>query len=336
MVTKEARAAASQGSLSNTHPVTPKRERTTAFLTPTSSVSAVPRACLPDASTTMPPPRSALPPVKACVSVPQASPPPPPPHKARMDAPPDNNNRYEMTGDKAITPTEAGDRTRYWRCSGKLECGGRCTIRVKRTYFDADVTRTPAQYKWYLDEQSWPSTPPLSAHGHGPAKSLPLSNAATELLNLTLTQSLESTPNKVWTRILVDKRLAGEDVTDRTNTPSLQQVRDRMRGARAREFESVDFVDRLREIGVQFRLRMDHVSNDRSRFLLMLFTDYTRDLLARFGNTLTLLDGTFSLVESDLVTHILAVEHAESGQLLPCVFVCLDRQDEAAYVAMFE
>ncbi len=130
--------------------------------------------------------------------------------------------------------------------------------------------------------------------------------------------------------------MAGEDVTDRTTTPSLQQCRDRMRAARAREFESVDFMDRLREIGVQFRLHMDHASNDQSRFLLMLYTDYTLDLLARFGNTLTLLDGTFSLVESKLITHIFAVEHGESGQLCPCVFAIMDRQDEAAYVAMFE
>ncbi len=34
--------------------------------------------------------------------------------------------------------------------------------------------------------------------------------------------------------------------------------------------------------------------------------------------------------------HIFAVKHAESGQMCPCIFVCLDRQDEAAYVAMFE
>ncbi len=54
-----------------------------------------------------------------------------------------------------------------------------------------------------------------------------------------------------------------------------------MHAARAREFESVEFMDRLREIGVQFRLRIDHASNDQSRFLLMLFTDYMLGLLER-------------------------------------------------------
>ncbi len=41
-------------------------------------------------------------------------------------------------------------------------------------------------------------------------------------------------------------------------------------------------------------------------------------------------------MESKLIMHIFAVEHAESGQMCTCIFVCLDRQDEAAYVAMFE
>ncbi len=122
----------------------------------------------------------------------------------------------------------------------------------------------------------WSSTPLPSAHPHATARS------ASESLDLTLDHlSLESTPNKVWTNILVKKRLAGEDVTNRTNTPSLQQCHDHMHAARAREFESVESIDCLREIGVQFRLHIDHAFNDQSRFLLMLFTDYMLGLLER-------------------------------------------------------
>ncbi len=40
-------------------------------------------------------------------------------------------------------------------------------------------------------------------------------------------------------------------------------------------------MDRLRKIGVQFRLRIDYATNDQSRFLLMLFTDYMLGLLER-------------------------------------------------------
>ncbi len=61
---------------------------------------------------------------------------------ACVQPPPDPNFRYEMTGDKPITPSEAGDRTRYWRCYGQLETGDRCSMRVKRMYFNDDITHT--------------------------------------------------------------------------------------------------------------------------------------------------------------------------------------------------
>jgi hypothetical protein len=136
--------------------------------------------------------------------------------------------------------------------------------------------------------------------------------------------------------MLVNKQKNNENVTDRTTMPSLQQIRRIQLKVRSAEFDSPEFIPRLREIGADFRLAIEHSSDETSRFLLMLSTKDARDLLVRFGNRLTFLDGTFSLVEANLVVHVFAVEHPDSGQLLPCVFALSDRRDEDTYLQMFE
>ncbi len=171
-----------------------------------------------------------------------------------------------MTGEKCLQrPTMCGNTTGYWRCAGRTSGKAICPIRCKGTYFLNNLAVAPT-YEYYIGtEQTWPSAPPSTAHNHPPPPSVPLSRATTAAIH-TAAQHPRATPNRIWSDMLAQDRLHG-NVTNGSTTPSLSQVRSVLCDVRTREFEAVELPSRLREIGVDFEMSIEHSSVESSRFM---------------------------------------------------------------------